>query len=111
MSKDFVQCVFGVGLLRCWDHFSTKGVTANPSTHRPAIPNVSIGFCGTYDWCEFGRDEDFCSSSCYVNASTSACKGFSLKNLQREDKKHQTTLWPFGLLSFKLNCCVFPEDV
>ena len=31
---------------------------------------VGSGFCGTYDLCEFGRDEDFCSSSCYIGAST-----------------------------------------
>ena len=26
------------------------------------------GFCGTLAACEFGRDEEYCNSSCYINA-------------------------------------------
>ncbi|CAK9101107.1 unnamed protein product [Durusdinium trenchii] len=42
----------------------------SPRQERPvALKKHKCRFCGTYDLCEFGRDEDFCSSSCYIGAS------------------------------------------
>eukprot|EP00439_Symbiodinium_sp_Y106_P083189 s1076_g23.t1 len=32
-------------------------------------PKRQCRFCGKWDTCEFGRDEEFCSSSCYIDAS------------------------------------------
>ncbi|CAK9084802.1 Alpha-ketoglutarate-dependent dioxygenase alkB homolog 3 (Alkylated DNA repair protein alkB homolog 3) (mAbh3) [Durusdinium trenchii] len=37
-----------------------------------SISVPQTGFCGTYDLCEFGRDEDFCSSSCYIGKGIEA---------------------------------------
>jgi len=32
-------------------------------------PKRQCRFCGKWEMCEFGRDEEFCSSSCYIDAS------------------------------------------